>query len=190
MQLGIEDLHYIGFSRASLQPPRQAPKKTPVAIHYSHHILSAIYCACPVSFSQPKPLEKPPPDVVGAKILVVDDEVAWRTILATDLCLLGYRALLANDATRALEVGAAETPDLGIIDLMLPEPLDGHSLVDTFRASGLDFPVIFYTAYPVFPPPPGAPGVINYLSKAVDRADLYALIPFAVQTGRKAKSRR
>ena len=41
-------------------------------------------------FTQPKRLQSPPEEVAGASVLVVDDEVVWRTILRTDLELLGY----------------------------------------------------------------------------------------------------
>jgi CheY-like chemotaxis protein len=152
-------------------------------------MILAIYCARAVPFTQPKPLNPPPPEAAGATVLVVDDEQAWRTILGTDLRLLGYRVLITSDASEALETAQSERPDIGIIDLMLPEPLDGRALVDMLREHDLRFPVIFYTAYPV-PPAQEAPGVIGYLSKAVDRADLYALIPPAVVQNRNVEGRR
>lgn len=140
-------------------------------------------------FSQPKPLQPPPPEAVGATVLVVDDESAWQTIIATDLQMLGYRVLVAGDADEA--IGHAQGgADVAIIDLMLPEPIDGRGLVRMFRERGHTFPIIFYTAYPVFPPEDEEPGIAGYLSKSVDRADLYALIPPAVLQHRNRKGRR
>ncbi|MBO0704838.1 MAG: response regulator [Candidatus Dormibacteraeota bacterium] len=135
-------------------------------------------------FTQPKPLQAPPEEVAGTSVLVVDDEVVWRTILRTDLELLGYRTLLAGDAEEALEVARAHRPELAIVDLMLPEPMDGRALVRLLRERGLAFPVIFYTAYPVFSHADDSAGVVAYMSKSVDRADLYALIPPAVTEAR------
>jgi CheY-like chemotaxis protein len=137
-----------------------------------------------VPFTHPKPLRPPPEEVAGTSVLVVDDEVVWRTILRTDLELLGYRTLLAGDAGEALELARAYRPEVAIVDLMLPEPMDGRALVRLLRQRGLDFPVIFYTAYPVFSHTDDTPGVIAYMSKSVDRADLYALIPPAVTEAR------
>jgi DNA-binding NtrC family response regulator len=111
---------------------------------------------------------------------VVDDEFAWRTILETDLRLLGYQVISAKDAAEALAISSSEPPEAAIVDLMLPDPLDGRALVEKLRHRGQRFPVIFYTAYPIYPPAEDVPGVINYLSKAVDRADLYELIPAAI----------
>jgi two-component system OmpR family response regulator len=137
-----------------------------------------------VPFTQPKPLQSPPEEVAGTSVLVVDDEVVWRTILRTDLELLGYRTLLAGDAEEALELARAHRPEVAIVDLMLPEPMDGRALVRLLRQRGLGFPVIFYTAYPVFSHADDTTGVVGYMSKSVDRADLYALIPPAVMEAR------
>jgi len=120
-------------------------------------------------------------------VLVVDDERAWRVILETDLRLLGYRVSLAVDALEALERARTDRPEVAIVDLMLPEPMDGWALLGELRARGTAMPVIFYTAYPVFPSREEDADVVGYLSKADDRADLYALLPDAI---RRAKSRR
>ena len=120
-------------------------------------------------------------------MLVVDDERAWRVILETDLRLLGYRVALAEDAPEALERARSDRPDVAIVDLMLPEPMDGWALLSELRAQGTTMPVIFYTAYPAFPSRAEDADVVGYVSKATDRADLYALLPDAI---RKAKSTR
>jgi CheY-like chemotaxis protein len=147
-----------------------------------------------VPFTSPKPLRPPPPELLGATVLVVDDERAWRVILETDLRLLGYRVSLARDAAEALQRARADVPadvpEVAIVDLMLPEPMDGWALLAALRAQGTRLPVIFYTAYPAFPSAPDDPDVVAYVSKADDRADLYALLPDAISATRRAKSRR
>jgi DNA-binding response OmpR family regulator len=116
----------------------------------------------------------------------VDDERAWRVILETDLQMLGYRVVVAEDAVGALETAEADLPDVAIIDLMLPEPMDGRALFAELRARGVTVPVVFYTAYPVFGTQPNDPDVLGYMSKAVDRADLYALLPPAIRRNKDA----
>jgi CheY-like chemotaxis protein len=140
-----------------------------------------------VPFTPPKPIEPPPEDLKGSTVLVVDDERAWRVILETDLRMLGYKVSVAQDASEALDRAREDEPEVAIIDLMLPEPMDGWALLSELRSQGLPIPVIFYTAYPVFPSGTEDPDVIGYMSKAVDRADLYALLPPAI---RRTRNRR
>jgi CheY-like chemotaxis protein len=141
-----------------------------------------------VPFTPPKPIAPTPEDLRGSTVLVVDDERAWRVILETDLRMLGYKLSMAEDADEALERAQADQPDVAIIDLMLPEPMDGWGLLNELRARGQNLPVIFYTAYPVFPSGTDDPDVVGYMSKAVDRADLYALLPPAIRRSRERRN--
>ena len=115
---------------------------------------------------------------------MVDDERAWRVILETDLRMLGYKVSVAQDALEALERSKQDDPEIAIIDLMLPEPMDGWGLLSELRSRGVVIPVIFYSAYPVFSSGREDPDVVAYMSKAVDRADLYALLPPAIRMSR------
>jgi two-component system response regulator MprA len=141
-----------------------------------------------VPFKAPKPLESPPEELVGSKVMVVDDERAWRVILETDLRMLGYQVSLAHDAQEALALAQVEQPEVAIIDLMLPEPLDGRALLHQLQAQGTPLPAVFYTAYPVFPTHVAEPEVVGFVSKAADRADLYALLPEAIRMSRRRRS--
>ena len=136
-------------------------------------------------FTPPKPIAPTPEELRGSTVLVVDDERAWRVILETDLKMLGYKVSIAEDADQALIRAAADKPEVAIIDLMLPEPMDGWGLLNELRSRGQKVPVIFYTAYPVFPSGTDDPDVVGYMSKAVDRADLYALLPIAIRRSRE-----
>ena len=136
-------------------------------------------------FTAPKPISPAPDDLRGAKVLVVDDERSWRVILETDLRMIGYKVSMAEDADQALERAGAESPEVAIIDLM---PMDGWGLLNALRTRGQKLPVIFYTAYPVFPSGTDDPDVVGYMSKAVDRADLYALLPPAIRRSRERRA--
>ena len=118
----------------------------------------------------------------GATVLVVDDERAWRAILETDLRLLGYEVVTAGDAGEALERATTARPSLAIVDLMLPEPVDGRELVRRLRARGDRVPVVFYSARGTFTKEDG-PDAPAFFSKAADRADLYASLPDLIRRG-------
>ena len=55
-----------------------------------------------------------------ATILVVDDEPAVLKVLVTRLELAGYQVISAKDGEEALEVFHRESPDLVVLDVMLP----------------------------------------------------------------------
>src|SRR5205809_6557972 len=99
--------------------------------------------------------------------------------------MLGYRVSIAEDADQALVRAVADKPEVAIIALMLPEPMDGWGLLNELRARGQQVPVIFYTAYPVFPSGTDDPVVAGYMSQAVHRGDLYALLPVAIRPSRR-----
>ncbi|MGH7911286.1 MAG: response regulator, partial [Candidatus Dormibacteraceae bacterium] len=100
---------------------------------------------------------------------------------------LGYDVVTAEDADDAARKAAETHPEVAIIDLMLPEPWDGQGLVRRLRREGHDFPFVFFTAFPV----EGAggtleDGLLGNVTKAADRADLYDLLPPALQRRRSA----
>lgn len=77
-------------------------------------------------------------------ILVVDDEEAIRELVRFNLERAGYRALTSVDAAGCLRAVEGETPDLIILDVMLPD-MDGYELCRLLRRQTLT-PVIFLTA--------------------------------------------
>jgi DNA-binding response OmpR family regulator len=77
-------------------------------------------------------------------VLVVDDEPTIREIVVGYLRRDGFRTLEAADGNRARELLEAETPDLVVLDLMLPG-VDGLELCRRIRASS-QVPVIMLTA--------------------------------------------
>ena len=77
-------------------------------------------------------------------VLVVDDEPTIREIVVTYLQRDGYRTLEAADGDRARQLLESESPDLVVLDLMLPGT-DGLELCRWIR-SGSQLPVIMLTA--------------------------------------------
>jgi two-component system KDP operon response regulator KdpE len=58
--------------------------------------------------------------MMGAQILVVDDEPAIRRILRANLAAHGYDVTVVESGEEALRLASARMPDLVILDLMLP----------------------------------------------------------------------
>ena len=77
-------------------------------------------------------------------ILLVDDEQTLREVVAAALRDEGYRVAEAADGAAALEEFRAETPDLVLLDLMLPE-LSGVEVCRILRRES-DVPILMLTA--------------------------------------------
>jgi two-component system KDP operon response regulator KdpE len=80
----------------------------------------------------------------GRLVLVVDDERPITRALSAALVARGYRAEVALDGTRALELAATRDPAAVILDLGLPD-IDGIEVLRRLRAWS-DVPVIVLTA--------------------------------------------
>ncbi len=78
------------------------------------------------------------------KILIVDDEKKIVSLVRTYLEREGYQVIEANDGRLALEAFKRETPNLIILDVMLPG-LDGLEVCREIRHSS-EVPIIMLTA--------------------------------------------
>ncbi|MBD2439593.1 response regulator transcription factor RpaB [Nostoc sp. FACHB-110] len=78
------------------------------------------------------------------KILVVDDEASIRRILETRLSMIGYDVVTAGDGEEALDVFRKSSPDLIVLDVMMPK-LDGYGVCQELRKES-DVPIIMLTA--------------------------------------------
>lgn len=84
---------------------------------------------------------------MGRKILVVDDEAVLVETIAYNLEQAGYQVITAADGASALEVAHRDSPDLIILDIMLPE-MDGLEVCRQLRREGntATTPIIMLTA--------------------------------------------
>ena len=69
---------------------------------------------------------------MARKILLVDDEAILVETIAYNLEQAGYQVATASDGASALEAVRSETPDLIILDIMLPE-MDGLEVCRLLR---------------------------------------------------------
>jgi DNA-binding response OmpR family regulator len=81
---------------------------------------------------------------VARTVLVVDDEPTLRETLAEALEQDGLRVVTAKDGREALEVFRAESPDLLLLDLMLPQ-VSGIEVCRIVRRES-SLPIIMLTA--------------------------------------------
>ncbi|KRN75348.1 hypothetical protein IV73_GL000512 [Weissella kandleri] len=79
-----------------------------------------------------------------SKILVVDDEKPISDIIKFNLTKEGYDVVIAMDGREALDKFESESPDLVLLDQMLPE-IDGTEVLRQIRATS-QVPVIMVTA--------------------------------------------
>jgi two-component system response regulator MprA len=82
----------------------------------------------------------------GSHILIVEDERAIASFLRRGLSYEGYRVTVADSGRLALETARDDTPDLVILDVMLPDGLDGIEVCRRLRAAGDEFPILMLTA--------------------------------------------
>ena len=77
-------------------------------------------------------------------ILIVDDEKPIVDILVYNLQKEGYNTLEANDGLTAVEIALEKTPDLILLDIMLPR-MDGLTVCKKIRTK-LNIPIVMLTA--------------------------------------------
>ncbi len=79
------------------------------------------------------------------RILLVEDEVTLCSLIAQNLRLEGFIVEQTGTGQGALALLQTSTPDLMILDLMLPDQ-DGFQVLEALRAQGNPLPVIMLTA--------------------------------------------
>jgi len=82
-----------------------------------------------------------------ARILVVDDEKNICLLYQQALESEGHEVLCAGDGKLAIEVARKERPDLVIMDINLPEKMDGLESMSKILAENKNIPVIINTGY-------------------------------------------
>ncbi len=125
--------------------------------------------------------------VGAARVLVVDDSAAIRTLIVVNLRLEGYDVREAADGEQALEVVGEWRPDVITLDVVMPR-LDGFGTLQRLRADPgtADIPVVLVTARAqAFDRERGeALGVDAYLTKPFEPADLVDMVAALARTGR------
>lgn len=127
------------------------------------------------SSEPPQPLER---------ILIVEDELSMRTVLADCLERRGYRVLTASDGAQGLDRCLEEKPDLVLLDIMMPK-LDGFAVCREVRRLRFRGPILVLTARgQVEDRVRGLDsGADDYLAKPFSRDELLARIRALLRRG-------
>jgi two-component system alkaline phosphatase synthesis response regulator PhoP len=79
------------------------------------------------------------------RILIIEDNKNLATGLLNNLEIEGYEAHIAADGASGLAQARSLSPDLIVLDLMLPG-MDGYRVLKTMREEGIDTPVLILSA--------------------------------------------
>jgi two-component system OmpR family response regulator len=85
------------------------------------------------------------PTTEPLRVLVVDDEPSIVDAVATALRYEGFEVAEASTGRAGLSAAQSETPDLVVLDVMLPD-IDGFEIARRLRADGIGTPILFLTA--------------------------------------------
>jgi len=87
------------------------------------------------------------PDLVGRKVLLVDDEPSYRDSLGHILSHEQYDVRTASSAKIAMNVAGEFVPDILIVDWMLRDEMDGVEVAQSMRSMNPALKTIFITGY-------------------------------------------
>ncbi|MFP4175693.1 MAG: response regulator [Planctomycetota bacterium] len=82
-----------------------------------------------------------------ATLLVVEDNENLCALYQSELEEEGHEVMVAHDGKSGLEKALEERPDLVIMDISLPEKMDGLEAMSRLLGRNSSIPVIIYTAY-------------------------------------------
>jgi diguanylate cyclase (GGDEF)-like protein len=115
-----------------------------------------------------------------ATILVVDDTPANLQVILKHLAEKGFRLLVARNGEAALKQAMISTPDLILLDVMMPPGIDGFETCRRLKQQDAlkDIPVIFLTALSdsINKVKGIEAGGVDYISKPFDGAEVLARV--------------
>ncbi len=116
------------------------------------------------------------------RILIVDDEDLIRWSLQQKLTNWGYHPLEAADGTTAIELAEAESPDVILLDVQLPDK-NGLEVLRAVRETNPRVVVIIMTAYGVLEDAVAALrlGAYDFVSKPLNFEELRSTIQNALE---------
>ena len=83
--------------------------------------------------------------MTNGRILIVDDEPVLLRGLTDTFESKGFEVLTAKDGQAGLELALERSPDLILLDIMLPR-VNGYEVCRAIRARGLEMPIVMLTA--------------------------------------------
>ncbi|MGO9831389.1 MAG: response regulator transcription factor [Myxococcaceae bacterium] len=81
----------------------------------------------------------------AGRILVIEDDLSILTGVSMNLRFEGYEVMQAQDGAQGLELAVQQSPDLVILDIMLPR-MNGYEVLTELRRRGQRVPVLMLSA--------------------------------------------
>lgn len=118
------------------------------------------------------------------KIMIVDDDPQVTTLLKKYLSAKNFEVLAINESSKALSTARLITPDLFILDLMMPPP-DGFALCTQLRADPkfAQTPILIITAMDISNSKATAFGANDYLAKPFNLDEVVTRVNFLLNHG-------
>jgi two-component system nitrogen regulation response regulator NtrX len=116
-----------------------------------------------------------------AHILLVEDDLETREVLAEELCALGHKVRLAQNGDEGLHALTAAHPDCMILDVEMPS-LDGVEMARLLAPdTRLRVPVVLFSGRPDLEDVAARVGTPYFLTKPSSVAVLAQLIETAIR---------
>ncbi len=103
------------------------------------------------------------------RILLIEDDHVYRTVLLSTLRTLGYHCSFCVDGIQAYKTLSKEKFNLLIVDYLLPGT-NGVEIIQSIRSKGVQTPALLITNYPA--------EVLNVSNKALGRTKILAKTSF------------
>ncbi len=118
------------------------------------------------------------------KILLVEDEESLRILYEEELQAEGYEVLSASNGKEALRRLEGESPDLIILDIVMPV-MDGMETLGRIMGKKRNIPIIIHTSYPGYREDFMSWAADAYVAKSSDLRELKDTVRDLLKKGRK-----
>jgi two-component system response regulator RegA len=117
------------------------------------------------------------PDSDKPSLLLVDDDPAFRSVLARALTRRGYAVASAADVAEALELATAQSPEYAVVDLKMPGE-SGLVLIERLMALDPGTRIVMLTGYASIATAVEAIklGATHYLAKPANADEIVAAL--------------
>jgi DNA-binding response OmpR family regulator len=124
-------------------------------------------------------------------IMIVEDDVNQRKLMATVLEQYGYTVICADNGIDALDQLDKKHVDLIILDIMMPK-MDGFEFTQTLRSGGCNIPILMVSAKqsPVDKRRGFIIGTDDYMTKPVDEEEMVLRVGALLRRSKIAHERK
>ena len=118
------------------------------------------------------------------KILLVEDEEGLRLLYGEELKGEGYEVIVARNGKEALRQLEADSPDLIILDIVMPV-MDGMETLGLIMGRERKVPIVIHTSYPGYREDFMSWAADAYVAKSSDLRELKETVRDLLKKGRK-----